>query len=182
MQKRENGNPGMAREQRRDQFTNGRGGATSTRKWVFGLAAGALVTAMYFAIGGLDAQSTPAKPVTATPGPASVTIPTSEIDSGQAKFYDYKAADNKTVRFFVMKSSDGVYRAALDTCDECYQAKKGYFQRGDDMVCRKCGRHFPSTKINEVSGGCNPVGLRRTVADGKVVIAASDLEAGKSYF
>jgi uncharacterized membrane protein len=50
------------------------------------------------------------------------------------------------------------------------------------MVCRKCGRHFHSAKINEVSGGCNPVPLTRAVADGHLVIAASDLEAGKSYF
>jgi uncharacterized membrane protein len=64
----------------------------------------------------------------------------------------------------------------------CWEAKKGYVQDGDDMVCRKCGRHFHSAKINEVSGGCNPVPLTRSVADGHLVIAASDLEAGKSYF
>lgn len=108
--------------------------------------------------------------------------PACRTRGGKAKFFDYKTAENKNVRFFAMKSSDGVYRAALDSCDVCWEAKKGYVQDGDDMVCRKCGRHFHSAKINEVSGGCNPVPLTRSVADGHLVIAASDLEAGKSYF
>ena len=81
-----------------------------------------------------------------------------------------------------MKSSDGVYRAALDTCDVCYRAKKGYVQQGDQMVCRKCGQSFPSALVNEVSGGCNPVPVERTVEDGTIVIAASTLERAKNYF
>ena len=81
--------------------------------------------------------------------------------TGTAKFFDYKLADNKPVRFFVMKSSDGVYRAALDACDTCYHAKKGYHQEGDDMICNNCGLHFHSSQINEVHGGCNPeAGIR----------------------
>lgn len=182
MSNRDRARTNPAREQKRAQFSNSGGAVSAKKKLLLGLAVVAVVAGGYFVAGNLSGQATEAKPVVATAGPSSVTIPVAEIDSGRAKFYDYKAADNKTVRFFVMKSSDGVYRAALDTCDECYRAKKGYFQQGDDMICRKCGRHFPSTKINEVAGGCNPVGLPRTVADGKVVIAASDLETGKSYF
>lgn len=112
----------------------------------------------------------------------SISIALADVADGKAKFYSYKAADGRDVKFFVIKSSDGVYRAALDTCDVCYRAKKGYVQQGDQMVCRKCGQSFPSALVNEVSGGCNPVPLERTVEDGKLVIAASTLEGGKAYF
>jgi uncharacterized membrane protein len=182
MSNRDDAKTRSVRDQKRAQFSNNGGVASTGKNLLLGLVVAAVGIAGYFVAGNLKGQATAAKPVLATPDPSSVTIPVTELDSGQAKFYEYKTADNRDVRFFVMKSSDGVYRSALDTCDVCYRAKKGYIQQGDDMICRKCGRHFPSRKINEVEGGCNPVGLPLTVADGKVVIAASDLEAGKSYF
>jgi uncharacterized membrane protein len=110
-----------------------------------------------------------------------IAIPLSDL-SGKAKFFDYKLSDNKPVRFFVVKSSDGVYRAAMDACDMCYHAKKGYHQEGDDMICNNCGLHFHSSQINEVHGGCNPVGLPRTIEGNQLVIKASELESRGGYF
>lgn len=110
-----------------------------------------------------------------------VVIPVSQL-GGKASFFEYQTAAGKDVRFFVMKSSDGVYRAALDSCDVCFAGKKGYRQDGDDMVCQKCGNRFPSVGINEVHGGCNPVALTRKVEGDKLVIKAGDLEKGNNYF
>jgi uncharacterized membrane protein len=124
----------------------------------------------------------PSAPQTATGGDArDMRIPLAEL-SAQAKFFDYKLTNNKPIRFFAMKSSDGVYRAALDACDVCYHAKKGYHQEGDDMVCNNCRQHFHSSLINEVSGGCNPVGLPRAVEGDYLVIKASELESRGQYF
>jgi uncharacterized membrane protein len=81
-----------------------------------------------------------------------------------------------------MKSSDGVYRAALDACDVCFASKRGYRQEGDDMVCNNCGNHFHSAQINEVKGGCNPVGLERKVNGDRLSLSAKELEDGASYF
>jgi uncharacterized membrane protein len=114
-------------------------------------------------------------------GSRDIRISLSDLGS-QAMFFDYTLSDNKPVRFFVMKSSDGVYRAALDACDMCYHAKKGYHQEGDDLVCNNCGLHFHSSQINEVHGGCNPVGLPRTVDGDHLIIKASDLESRGQYF
>lgn len=116
------------------------------------------------------------------PGSGDVAIPISSVSSGKAMFFNYTASDKTPMRFFVIKSSDGVYRAALDTCDVCYRHKKGYQQVGDDMVCRKCGQHFPSNLVNDVTGGCNPVALTRTVAGGNLLIKTTDLEGMKAYF
>lgn len=121
-----------------------------------------------------------ASPVTASG--TDVQIPIADLSDGKAKFFEYAAANGRRSRFFVMRSSDGVYRAALDACDVCYAGKKGYFQSGDDMVCKKCGQRFPSALVNVVRGGCNPVPVERSVAGNMLVIKASELEGGSSYF
>jgi uncharacterized membrane protein len=113
---------------------------------------------------------------------AEITYPVSTFNDGKARFYEYKTSDGIVVRYFILKSSDGVIRAAFDACDVCWEAGKGYVQKDEFMVCKNCGRRFHSTKINEVSGGCNPVPLIRKIQDGKVVIDTQNILPGKRYF
>jgi uncharacterized membrane protein len=110
-----------------------------------------------------------------------VKVAASDLADGRAQFYVVQGM-NKPVPFFLVKSSDGTVRAALDACDVCFAAKKGYHQEGDEMVCNNCGTRFPSVKINVVRGGCNPVPLMRQVQEGTIVIKTTDIEAGASYF
>ena len=112
---------------------------------------------------------------------SDIRIPLADL-SGQAKFYDYTLADNRKMRFFALKSSDGVYRVALDACTACYHAKKGYHQQGDNLICNNCGMPFRTAEINEVHGGCNPVSLPRAIEGDTMIIKASDLEARQQYF
>ena len=134
------------------------------------------------------ARSTSSTPTASTvtkgdsSGAAAISIPIADLASGKAKFFDYKLANNTPVRFFAVKSSDGVYRAAMDACDVCYHAKKGYYQEGDDMICKNCSKHFPIKFIGEVNGGCHPIGLPRTVEGEQLVIQASELESRGHYF
>lgn len=110
-----------------------------------------------------------------------VTYPVSHFDDGKARHYEYKTNDS-TIKYFIIKSSDGVIRAAFDACDVCWPAGKGYFQQGDVMVCRNCGRKFASILVNEVKGGCNPAPLTRTVESDRLVIKVKDILEGKKYF
>jgi uncharacterized membrane protein len=75
-----------------------------------------------------------------------------------------------------------VIRAAFDACDVCWPSGKGYFQDGDHMVCRNCGRRFVSVKVNEVKGGCNPAPLNRKVEGKDLVIQVADILDGRKYF
>lgn len=172
------------REGKRAQFADEGGGAkkNNTVK-ILALVALALAgLAAYFVAassGGRAAGVASAGPLKAEGG--RVSIPASELNE-KARFYEYKTASGKTVGFFAVRSPDGVYRAALNACDVCFAGKQGYRQEGEDMVCNKCGMHFPSSKINEVKGGCNPVGLERKVEGDRIVIDARGLEAGAGYF
>ena len=110
-----------------------------------------------------------------------VRWPLTTFDDGQAHYYSFVDA-GKPIDFFVLKSSDGVVRAAFDACDVCFGAHKGYSQQGDLMICNNCGQQFPSVKINEVRGGCNPGPLERTVEGTDLVIRSADIATGAGYF
>ena len=112
---------------------------------------------------------------------SQVILPAALFADGKARHFEH-VDGNFTIRYFVLKSSDGVIRAAFDACDVCWPAGKGYYQEGDYMVCRNCGRRFASVLVNEVKGGCNPAPLNRTFKDGKVIIQVKDILQGKQYF
>ncbi len=82
----------------------------------------------------------------------------------------------------MVKSVDGVIRAAFDACEVCWKAQKGYKQDGTHMTCINCGLKFRTDKINEVHGGCNPSGLPRAIKGGKVIISQQDVLQGLRYF
>ena len=111
----------------------------------------------------------------------AVRIPLSALDSGKALFLE-SDHEGRRVYFFAMRSSDGVYRAAYDACDVCFRSNRGYRQEGDLMVCNNCGQAFPSAKVNEIKGGCNPAPLTRMVDGDSLLIRKVDLAAGKGYF
>lgn len=98
-----------------------------------------------------------------------------------AKYYQYNH-NGKDIKFFIVASPDGVIRAAFDACDVCYEARKGYKQDGEFMICVNCGRRFHVSRINVVEGGCNPAPLNRVRKDGKITIAVSDIVAGARFF
>ncbi len=179
----------QSREKKRAEFST----QTQSKKRVVPFVVVALVAlaglgvSVYLLIGGSGNKPQSVNVVSTTQGGSTqgageIKIPLADLASGKAKFFDYRLSNNKPVRFFALKSSDGIYRAALDACDVCYHAKKGYHQEGDNMVCNNCGLTFPSDKINEVQGGCNPVGLPRTVEGDHLVIKASELESRGNYY
>ena len=126
------------------------------------------------------AGSTPGAPVIDN---GRLTYAVSLFADGKARHFKYADADSSTtIGYFILKSSDGVIRSAFDACDVCWRAGKGYYQEGDSMVCRNCGRRFESVKVNEVKGGCNPAPLERAIEGDQVVIRVEDIKKGASYF
>jgi len=133
----------------------------------------------YFGAQSPESASTPTATANASGDVVSMPVPT--FDDGKAHYFQHKTGD-LTIRYFVIKSADGVVRAAFDACDVCWRAGKGYAQEGDFMVCRNCGQRFHSSKVNEVKGGCNPAPLERRVENGMLLIRVSDILEGKTYF
>ena len=167
------------REQKRAQFEGKRSNTTLH----IALAAGALViVAIIAAVVVMNrGGGTPAAATTASSSSGNITMPMSQVNDGKAHFYTYDA-NGTTVKYFVLASTDGTVRAALDACEVCYPKKLGYHQVGDYMQCNNCGKKFRSDQINVVTGGCNPIPLTRSVTGSTLTIAASSLQAGAQYF
>ncbi len=145
------------------------------------IAAAVIVGAAVFIATGTSNNDTAVATAPTSTNSSFVSFPASMFDDGKARHFEH--VDGKhTIKYFILKSSDGVIRAAFDACDVCWPAGKGYYQEGDHMVCRNCGRRFASVRINEVKGGCNPAPLNRDVKNGQLVIQIKDVQEGRQYF
>ncbi len=112
----------------------------------------------------------------------NLEIPTSDV-SDDARFYSIDA-DGVELRFFAVRGSDDKVRVAMDACDVCYDAKKGYRLEGNDMVCNNCGNRYSIDGIGtkNLKGGCWPSYVPVDIQDGLVKIKASDLKAKRYMF
>lgn len=111
----------------------------------------------------------------------TISYNASFFNDEKAKYFQYRYG-NITIKYFILRSSDGIIRAAFDACDVCWPAGKGYYQKGDKMVCRNCGRKFASKLVNEIKGGCNPAPLKRRIVNEQVIINIQDIIHGADYF
>jgi uncharacterized membrane protein len=111
-----------------------------------------------------------------------IEIPLSRVTES-AKTQNYNS-NGVTVKYFVVKGSDGQVHTAFDACDVCFQEKKGYSQDGQYMVCRNCGNSYTTNQIGTANtgGGCWPGYLKHRIEDGNLIIEKSDLDLGRRYF
>ncbi|MBU0497964.1 MAG: DUF2318 domain-containing protein [Candidatus Thermoplasmatota archaeon] len=120
--------------------------------------------------------------VTETPiqSQTEINIPLSDL-STTAKFYSYET-EKTTIRFFAVIGSDNILHLAIDACDVCYSAKKGYRQLDDHMQCINCGNQYPITNIGtqNTAGGCWPSYIPTLIYGENIVIQITDLES-KAY-
>ena len=99
----------------------------------------------------------------------------------KAGFYSF-AVDGKKVLFFVVRDNTGKARVALDACDSCWREGKGYTQEGNAFLCKNCGIKFPTNRISERKGGCNPHPVSSREENGQLLIPVSDLRDGVRFF
>ena len=170
---------------RREQFLNPRRNRRALSwNWVLILGGLGFLAALLYV-----SAATPTSSVDASaPEPAETLMPGQDVRlslasfaDGRARFY-HTTAGGRDVRFFVIRSADGVVRAAFDACDVCYPKRRGYHQVGDNMICNNCGRAFRSVDVNVITGGCNPGALERTIVGDQAVITSAAIERGASYF
>jgi uncharacterized membrane protein len=143
---------------------------------------GVFILALSTALMGFPFSLGLAREKTAASTPSEFLYQISQFADGKARHFTYSAPGGITIKYFIIKSSDGVIRAAFDACDVCWPSGKGYQQDGDTMVCRNCGKRFASKLVNEVKGGCNPAPLKRTIKGDKLVIQTKDILEGRNYF
>ena len=197
-----------ARERKRARFVDESTARTNKQRstmLVVGVAAAIAIASAFFLLNGGDTSmsvnrsgSPPSAPTAARPGApsgasaASATallpdggvfrIPTASI-TAEASFFK-ATADGTTVPFFAVRDASGRVHVALDACQTCARARKGYTQDGDAMQCRNCGMTFAIAQITDMrdKGGCHPIVLPATTSGDAIVVKAADVVAGAKWF
>lgn len=108
-----------------------------------------------------------------------IIVSLSDLEDGHLHRYSYKASDGIDMRFFLIKKSEGAYGVVLDACEIC--GPSGYFERGNDVVCKLCDVVMNRGTIG-FKGGCNPIPIPYIVHDEKIKIDTKDLDAQSSVF
>ncbi|MDR1164947.1 MAG: DUF2318 domain-containing protein [Deltaproteobacteria bacterium] len=101
------------------------------------------------------------------------------VGDGDLHRYEYATEDGTLTRFIVIRKSATAFGVGLDACDIC--GPTGYYQRGDQVVCKLCDVVMNKSTIG-FPGGCNPVPLAYAVAAGQLTIDPMDLESEKRRF
>jgi uncharacterized membrane protein len=110
-----------------------------------------------------------------------VTLDVSGLERGQARHYRFPEGGAE-LRFFVVRDLQGTLRVALDACEVCHDAGKGYRLERGAMLCLNCGRSFALSRVGVLVGGCNPHPLAFTSDGRSVTLTAGELRAGTRYF
>ena len=106
-------------------------------------------------------------------------IPLTSLEDMHLHRYEYKAKDGTMMRFILIKKSENSYGVCLDACEIC--GPSGYFERGDNVVCKLCDVVMNRGTIG-FKGGCNPIPIPYKVHDGKIKISTIDLDNNSGIF
>ena len=109
-----------------------------------------------------------------------IMVDLSKVSDGHLHKFEYMTPNKYNVRFLVVKKSVGTsYGVGLDACEICGIA--GYFERGEDIVCRRCDVVMNKNTIG-FKGGCNPLPFAYDVMDGFIRIDPKELELQERRF
>jgi len=120
-----------------------------------------------------------------------VTVPLSDItaDGPDSKLHRYGVhvpivgpdgqGHSPEVRFLLFKKPDGNIVSVADACTIC--GPVGFYMGSQGIVCKMCASPLNAASMGQ-PGGCNPIPLKSSIANGQVIIAAADLKAIASKF
>jgi len=107
-----------------------------------------------------------------------VTVPANQITDDQLHRFgvhvDDGAGRSPEVRFLLFKKPDGKIVSVADACTIC--GPVGFYMGSQGITCKMCASPLVPASMGQ-PGGCNPIPLKSTQANGQIVIAASDLKA-----
>jgi high-affinity iron transporter len=114
---------------------------------------------------------------------SEVTVPTAQVNDDKLHRYGVHVEDGKggsvEVRFLLYRKPDGNIVSVADACQIC--GPVGFYVGSEGIVCKMCASPLNPASMGQ-RGGCNPIPLTSTNANGKIVIAASDLRALAATF
>lgn len=108
-----------------------------------------------------------------------VYINVADVSDGMLHRFEYVTENKVSVRWIIVQKPGGSFGVGLDACDVCGTA--GYYQRGDEIVCKRCDVVMNINTIG-FKGGCNPIPLEYSVENSAIVIPMSAVLAAEKEF
>ena len=122
----------------------------------------------------------------------NVYVPLTQVEDGHLHRFTYETeagvaldGDKVTqggvgVRFIVIKKpNSSSYGIGLDACEIC--GETGYYERDGQVVCKLCDVVMNINTIG-FKGGCNPIPIEYSIADGYIVVPCDGLSAYEKTF
>ncbi len=146
------------------------------RRWV-------VMTLIVFVIGVLNISLVKAilnKPVELSPiedcaktDDENLYISFEQLSDGHLHRFAYTTEEGVQVRFIIIKKpNSSAYGVGLDACDIC--GETGYYERDGQVVCKLCDVVMNINTIG-FKGGCNPIVIDYSIADGYIIVPVSTL-------
>ena len=111
---------------------------------------------------------------------AEIYISTEQVNDGNLHRFEYVTDNRVEVRWIIVKKpGGGSFGVGLDACEVCGTA--GYYQRGDQVVCKRCDVVMNINTIG-FKGGCNPIPLAFRIDGGYIIFKMSDIIASEKEF
>jgi high-affinity iron transporter len=107
-----------------------------------------------------------------------VQVPVDQLKDHKLHMYQVEAG-GKEVRLIAIIDSSDTVRVGLDACQIC--GDKGYYQQGQNVICRLCGSAIYIPTIGS-GGGCNPIHIDYLVQNNTLVISRAHLAPAARYF
>ncbi len=143
------------------------------RRWRLGLIV--LATLSAGALLGFYLYQRPpamARAQTLVPQSSEVRIPVTSIPLRKVVYYEVEAGTT-SYRLLLLQPKTGDYRVTLDACTLC--GPKGYYQKGDKVICRHCGAPLIPETVGQ-PGGCNPVPIQFKLDGETIRVSVRDIE------
>jgi high-affinity iron transporter len=118
----------------------------------------------------------PATEVTFTEG--KVSIPLKQVSDGELHRFEVNEGGVE-IRFWLYQKPDGKVATLFDACEIC--GAVGFYKNKQGVICKNCAAQMNPQSLG-MPGGCNPIPLKMQVTDDAVIIAETDLAAGRHYF
>jgi high-affinity iron transporter len=162
-------------EQRKAQWTVRR-----ERLWMASVYVCSFVFILFVTAQFIYAKSTtvlsPATPVQFANGQTMVDA--SKLGVGELARY-VGDVNGMPVRFFVYRRPDNKLAVLFDACDIC--GAVGFYTSRSGLICKNCAAPVNQMSVGQ-PGGCNPVPLKATVLEDRVIVWQADLASGARYF
>ncbi|MDQ7994082.1 MAG: DUF2318 domain-containing protein [Propionicimonas sp.] len=143
-----------------------------------GLGFGVAVAALTLGRDLAEAEPTLSPPEQLESDTDTVWVPLDRIDDGHLHRFAYHAGHTE-VRFIAIRKNARAFGVGLDACEIC--GPTGYYERSGQVICKLCD---VAMNINTIGfkGGCNPIPLEYTIADGRLVVTRAALESHAGVF